>query len=380
MTSRCIAEKFLLTAGIIGLFGVHVCPAAAQTRGTAAPASQTSRGVPAGNSNVFGGSGFGSRGTSFAGPSAFGNSVFTGGTRSAGTGNSPLSPGSPIGGIGIGIASPGAPMTSVGSPAPGGSIVGPGSLAPGATITTPGSPPPGSRLPGNTALGGTTPGAGTSTSSTAESNPLATSFVNPAFIGLGGPVTFLPFGATTSSDAPSVVAVNGEIVPPMSPNQSGLLGTNATVPATSNVYSPYYAGPFVTGMIGSPTMLLSPAGQADGTTAGNTGNAYRSSGQIILSTGGTVTGPDSLTASPGNASFGGLRAEVQTILDRSSKIQSKGTIQVGLEGNTLVLRGLVKNDHERRLAEAIARLTPGVRDLRNELAVRTEAVSAVANR
>ncbi|MFL5244620.1 MAG: BON domain-containing protein [Gemmataceae bacterium] len=70
---------------------------------------------------------------------------------------------------------------------------------------------------------------------------------------------------------------------------------------------------------------------------------------------------------------------MQSVLDRSSKIQSKSTILVGVEGGSLVLRGIVKNDHERRLAEAIARLTPGVRDLRNELAVRTEAIAAEAN-
>jgi len=52
---------------------------------------------------------------------------------------------------------------------------------------------------------------------------------------------------------------------------------------------------------------------------------------------------------------------------------------VGLEGGSLVLRGIVNDDHERRLAEAVARMTPGVRDLRNELAVRTEAIAAGAN-
>jgi osmotically-inducible protein OsmY len=45
------------------------------------------------------------------------------------------------------------------------------------------------------------------------------------------------------------------------------------------------------------------------------------------------------------------------------------TIQVATEGDSLVLRGIVKDEHDRRLAEAIARLTPGVRELRNELAV-----------
>jgi hypothetical protein len=66
----------------------------------------------------------------------------------------------------------------------------------------------------------------------------------------------------------------------------------------------------------------------------------------------------------------GLQAEVQKILNRSSRLDSVNTIQVAADRGALVLRGIVKDDHERRLAEAIARLTPGVHDLRNELAVR----------
>jgi osmotically-inducible protein OsmY len=41
-----------------------------------------------------------------------------------------------------------------------------------------------------------------------------------------------------------------------------------------------------------------------------------------------------------------------------------------MDGNTTVLRGIVEDDTERRTVEGIARLTPGVRDLRNELQVR----------
>ena len=44
-------------------------------------------------------------------------------------------------------------------------------------------------------------------------------------------------------------------------------------------------------------------------------------------------------------------------------------IQVMLDGSTIVLRGKVGDDDERRLAENVLRLTPGVRDIRNELAL-----------
>jgi hypothetical protein len=64
----------------------------------------------------------------------------------------------------------------------------------------------------------------------------------------------------------------------------------------------------------------------------------------------------------------GLQAEVQEILRHSSRLAS-ANIQVATDRGALVLRGIVKDDHERRLAEAMARLTPGVHELRNELVV-----------
>jgi hypothetical protein len=76
-----------------------------------------------------------------------------------------------------------------------------------------------------------------------------------------------------------------------------------------------------------------------------------------------------------SSTSGGLRAEVQDILRHSSGLNSSATIQVASDGEGLVLRGIVKDEHERRLAEAIARLTPGVRVVRNELAVAPVAQS-----
>jgi osmotically-inducible protein OsmY len=40
------------------------------------------------------------------------------------------------------------------------------------------------------------------------------------------------------------------------------------------------------------------------------------------------------------------------------------------EGEAVVLRGVVGSDRERALAEAVARLTPGVFNIRNELEVK----------
>jgi hypothetical protein len=62
-----------------------------------------------------------------------------------------------------------------------------------------------------------------------------------------------------------------------------------------------------------------------------------------------------------------VRADLQGIIDRAGRLPSRGNIRVLTDGSTVVLRGGVSNDHERRLAEALVRLTPGVRSVRNEL-------------
>jgi hypothetical protein len=64
-----------------------------------------------------------------------------------------------------------------------------------------------------------------------------------------------------------------------------------------------------------------------------------------------------------------LQTDLQQVIARSNRLAAGDKIQVLVDGQTIVLRGTVTDDHDRRLAEALVRLTPGVHDLRNELAV-----------
>jgi osmotically-inducible protein OsmY len=57
---------------------------------------------------------------------------------------------------------------------------------------------------------------------------------------------------------------------------------------------------------------------------------------------------------------------VQAVIAGNSSLPSRAGIQAVADGDVVVLRGTVATDQERRLAEAIARLTPGV-FIRNEL-------------
>jgi hypothetical protein len=62
-----------------------------------------------------------------------------------------------------------------------------------------------------------------------------------------------------------------------------------------------------------------------------------------------------------------VRANLQAIIDRSTRLPSRGGITVSMDGDVVVLRGQVRDERERRLAEAVVRLAPGVHEVKNEL-------------
>jgi hypothetical protein len=63
------------------------------------------------------------------------------------------------------------------------------------------------------------------------------------------------------------------------------------------------------------------------------------------------------------------RPDLQNVLALSSRLSSRDTIRVGMAGPVVVLRGTVLNEHDRRLAENLLRLSPGVHEVRNELVI-----------
>jgi hypothetical protein len=64
-----------------------------------------------------------------------------------------------------------------------------------------------------------------------------------------------------------------------------------------------------------------------------------------------------------------MQTDVRAILDRSSVISNARGITVESDGAIVVLKGTVRDEDEARLVEGMVRLTPGVRDVRNELQV-----------
>jgi osmotically-inducible protein OsmY len=62
-----------------------------------------------------------------------------------------------------------------------------------------------------------------------------------------------------------------------------------------------------------------------------------------------------------------LRSDLQSVILRSSYLKNRQNIVVTVEQNKVVLRGSVPSQREKALAEAMVRLTPGVREVENLL-------------
>lgn len=192
-----------------------------------------------------------------------------------------------------------------------------------------------------TGLGSGLGGGSSSGSTVNQTNFLSTTYSNPLYMG-----------------RPNQIGQTGTASPP-----TGSTLSNGT---TTNLEP---AGGFGQPSFGSATTSTTGAGSAGGTArgAGAGGSVVSanlqqtSNSRLHYST--VIKFPTRPIVAPQ------LYAELRAILDRSTMIQNPTEIKVFVNGNTVTLRGTAINDDERRLVEGIVRLTPGVREVRNELAV-----------
>jgi hypothetical protein len=327
-----------------------------------------------------------------------------------------LAPGGTISGPNTGA--PEATIGGVGSGAPGGPLTQGASStpAPGANLSNVSNPGqatlPGNLIPGivNQAPGGTISGTNSVFSNAASGGAPGSPIGNPGGRSSGAP------GATMGT-ANSIGSLNAASIG--AAGNSGVAGIGTTI----NGQTAISTRPFVVGLLGGPITYM-PDSASDGVAnayQGTSGFGGTGSGSIDI---GNVPIPAPISSSwihssnVGQSSNSvsalevesvqfsqpiteqtrflsaiplgsdgvslsatrGLRAGVQRILS-SSRLPSKNTIQVTFDGgDTVVLRGIVKDEQELRLAEAVARLTPGVRSLRNELAVPLSATNNGADR
>jgi hypothetical protein len=114
-------------------------------------------------------------------------------------------------------------------------------------------------------------------------------------------------------------------------------------------------------------------GQYGNRAGGNIGNQMGNTGNSAANTAaqpGYVLRPGFNVSAPANAE---VPVRVQKVLVASSSLPSAGSFALTMEGSVLVMKGQVASESEKRLAEAMLHLEPGVYEVRNELQVSAEA-------
>jgi hypothetical protein len=161
--------------------------------------------------------------------------------------------------------------------------------------------------------------------------------------------------------------------------------SNLTTNSNTNIHAtnflrnsfnnPYYQGYYSNYKSGSnPGGFGSPLG---GTTTGQ-GGAQGGRGGVTGSVnsqdpGGAIVPLPKQISYPAQLQFqvpvvpSAVVTEIRTELDRSTMLANPKGIQVIANGPDVTLRGSVKDNDEFRLVEGVVRLTPGVREIKNEL-------------
>jgi hypothetical protein len=207
-----------------------------------------------------------------------------------------------------------------------------------------------------------------------------------SFLGTSGGLS----GSSTSTGGGSFTGSTGSTTTGAGGRRAGSgTGTNTTlglppVPTAANPFQQNYYNPqslgnsltAVTSMLGN-TMSPQAFGNPTYGISKTTSFAPRSSGtSSTISTNG-FTAPVPYAAPYVTTMAGGapppppakIQANVGQALARTSALSSRDNIQVNMAGEVVVLTGAVASARDRFLAEAMARMTPGVYAVRNELIV-----------
>jgi hypothetical protein len=124
-------------------------------------------------------------------------------------------------------------------------------------------------------------------------------------------------------------------------------------------------GGLATGQFGMNNM-------AGGRTRGmnTTGTAVQAPGYILRA---GFTNPQPPASTPE------IQVRVQRVLTAAPSLAGVRGVSLTMDGATVVLRGTASTDYEKQLAETLARLEPGVYDLRNEIQVQGASAAAAGS-
>jgi osmotically-inducible protein OsmY len=223
---------------------------------------------------------------------------------------------------------------------------------------------------------------------------------------LGGTGSFIggsTLGGSAGLGALSGSGSSGSFLGATSGTSSGRSGSSSSQQIGSTTFlGPYYGNPLSLGIanstantnntptFGTPLYTITGTGGTGSSTYGGMAGASGSGGSAIAATpyfsatsSGVRRAPVYMTTLGDTLRVPAVapsrvQTDLQQYLASTERLTSRGNIHVEVDGPTLVLRGTVADDHERRLAESLARLTPGVHDLRNELTIGSGGASAAA--
>ena len=228
--------------------------------------------------------------------------------------------------------------------------------------------------------------AGTGTSSTGTATRSTTGTSNLTNTGTGG-ITGGNAGTTGSSG--NALGSNNNMQAIEAPPQiSAPTGNQSGSLQQSNRFAGYYANPYHQGKTTSTAtapggfgMALFPATSTGGAAGGRTGatgaagfggrnaglnSAANQSGILVPLPVQINYAAELRFAAPPFAPTR-LQADLRGIVDTGGLANAAGVQVVTDANNNVTLRGAVRDDDERRLAEGLVRLTPGVRNIVNEL-------------
>jgi hypothetical protein len=209
-------------------------------------------------------------------------------------------------------------------------------------------------------------------------------------------------GMGRSAQASVVSATNPLAAYYVNPLSQGLMSGTGTSSMTSASFGTPLFGNLATGTTGATTNRGGSGSAFGGTSTsslgsfGGIGSSTSRGGTTGLTGTATIRGGTTGTIAPGfNGGTWGpaigrrgpvmaaslrsparpiplmtRRPDLQAIIARSTVLSSAGNITVSTDGNVVVLTGSVASEDDRRIAENMLRLSPGVRELRNELQVR----------
>ena len=248
-----------------------------------------------------------------------------------------------------------APAQQAGGGAGGGAAGGPGAGSAGGGFTGAGAGGAGG------ASGGGFTGASTGGGFTGAAGNTATG--GPGAAGtMGGGAT----GASTVGSTSPFGRFNGN------PLYNHITANQATASGKFVVTQPAYPASYTTGFgvplynSASLTRTNTPGATGLGTQGSVTTATFGGASSAgIRRSSGYVTEP--VFDMPDRPSLTTIQPNLQNIVSGASRLPSRDRIQVVTDGDTIVLRGQVRDDRERRLAERLIRLSPGVRVVRNEL-------------